>query len=299
MLRCCAKRASRTAICAVLLALPLLILLTGSLRAQTARKRALPDPYYPQLPQGEFRLNYYYDRTGRWTKFSDWIPFQQKKFVPTHLEDFYQLYGLPHHYKPADIKESIYFLEFALSRKFRHPRNALCKIETEEAYHKYRLLMYMQINYLVMRMYLRLGSLYDKRHLYFHDLDFADDLEVSFLVARTYYHTAYEYWKKAKRYAALAGEHPFEIDLPTIESHRFEINNGELNFDRIIYRHLRRVESKLGVVKPFLDEHVRQRHDKKAMQKDMENFYKENPVPADLGPPVLNPDWKEKPLIRE
>lgn len=268
-----------------------------SLAAQTARIRALPDPYYPQLPQGEFRLNYYYDRSGNWTKFSDWIPFLQKKYIPTHLEDFYNLHGLPHHYKAADIKESIYFLELALNQKFRHPRNALCQIDNKASYHKYRLLMHMQINYLIMRMYLRLGSLYDKRHLYFHDLDFADDLEVSFMIARTYYKHALGYWQKARVLSARAAEHPVELNIPQIESRRFEINNGKLNFDRIINRHLTRVESKLGVVKPMLDDLGRPRPVKKAMQKDLEDFYKNNPQPDDLGPPRLNPDWKDKPLF--
>lgn len=267
------------------------------LTAQTARTRALPDPYYPQKMQGGMRLNYYYDRTGRWVKFSDWIPFQQKKYVPVHLEDFYNHYGLPHHYKVAEIKESIYFLHMAMQHKFRHPRHALCKIESEPAYHKYRLLMFMQINYLIMRMYLRLGSLYDKRHLYFHDLDFADDLEISFLVARTYYKEAEKYWQKVRNYAGQAGEYRFELNLPRIESRRFQINNGELNFRRYIDRHLYKVEAQLEVTRAFLDEHGRPRPVKQAMQKDMQEFNRQNPIPDDLGPPVLDPEWKEKPLF--
>ncbi|MCB1175584.1 MAG: hypothetical protein KDK39_18560 [Leptospiraceae bacterium] len=276
-----------------------LLWLAGSqaLAAQSARTRALPDPYYPQLPQGELRLNYYYDRSGNWTKFSDWIPFQQKKFIPTHLEDFYELYGLPHHYKTAEVKEAIYFLELALVHKFRHPRNALCKIENEQEWHKYRLLMHMQINLQIMRMYLRLGSLYDKRQLFFHDLDFADDLEISFQIARSYYHMAIPYWHKARELAAEAGEYRFEIDLPGLESERFAINRGKLDFDRIISRHMLRVESKLGVVQPFLVNEGRPRPVKKAMQQDMEEFNRQNPEPADLGPPQLNPEWKEQALL--
>ena len=144
--------------------------------------RTLPDPYYPQKPEGELRLNYYYDRTGRWVKFSDWIPFQQKKYSPRFFEDYYELYGLSQGYRVAQLKENIYFLFLAQSAPFRHPRNSLCKIETEEQFHKYRNLMFMQAHLMIMRMYLRLGSLFDKRHLYFHDLDFADDLEISFLI---------------------------------------------------------------------------------------------------------------------
>ncbi|MEQ9367293.1 MAG: hypothetical protein RIF32_23885 [Leptospirales bacterium] len=267
------------------------------LYAQSAVARALPDPYYPQQPPGGLKLNYYYDRSGRWVKFSDWIPFQQKKWAPMHLEDFYQLYGLPHHYKTGEVKESIYFLVQALTHRFRHPRNALCKIENEQQYHKYRLLMFMQINLVIMRMFLRLGSLYDKRHLYFHDLDFADDLEISFLVARTYYTAARLYWKQAVNYAEQANEYRFELDLPTIESHRFNIVQGKLNFDRIIDRHLYRVEAKLETTTAFLDEEGRPRPVKNAMQKDLESMYDESFTPAPLGPPVLDPEWKDTPLF--
>jgi hypothetical protein len=261
--------------------------------------RHLPDPYYPQKPAGELRLNYYYDRTGRWVKFSDWIPFKQKKFVPVFFEDFYLLYGLPPGYQPADVKESIYFLYAALSSKFRHPGKALCKIENEEQYHKYRLLMFMETNLLIMRMYLRLGSLYDKRLLYFHDLDVADDLEVSFLIARTYYTEAQKYWKEAKKYAELAHAYPFELDLPTIETHRFEIVNGRLDFERIIDRHLVRIEAKLDTTAAFLEEHGRPRPVKKKMLEDVSRIYDEK-FPADpLEKPVLNPHWNEKPLFKD
>lgn len=275
----------------------ILILAPVSPRAQTARTIALPDPYYPQQPKGELRLNYYYDRTGRWVKFSDWIPFKQKKNVPVHLEDFYELYGLPHHYKPADVKENIYFLFQGLGHRFRHPRNALCHIESTAQYHKYRLLMFMKINLLIMRMYLRLGSMYDKRHLYFHDLDVADDLEISFMVARTYYREARKYWDWAVRYARQAQEYPFEINLPTIESERFQIMRGELNYGRIIGLHLERVEAKLGITGEFLRREGRPRPVKKKMQEDIEKIYDRNFRPDPLDKPVLDPEWKEKPLF--
>ena len=283
---------------AVLLGWLVLVLATGpALQAQSATRRALPDPYYPQQPQGELRLNYYYDRTGRWVKFSDWIPFKQHKYEPRFLEDFYRLYGLPHHYNVAEVKLAIYWLVQSLTHRFRHPRNALCKIETEAQYHKYRNLMFMHINLQIMRMFLRLGSLYDKRHLYFHDLDMADDLEISFMIARTYYRAAIPYWNQARKYAAVAGEYRFDLDLPTIESHRFQINNGELDYDRIIYLHLQRVNGKLGMTTAFLDQEGRPRPVKTAIQKDIEAMYDDNFTPAPLGPPVLDPEWKEQPLF--
>lgn len=280
--------------------LALLLLCTPVLATFAAPvARHLPDPYYPQQPKGELRLNYYYDRTGQWVKFSDWIPFKQKKYVPVFFEDFYSLYGLPPAYRPSDVKESIFFLYASLGSKFRHPRGSLCKIETEEQFHKYRLLMFMETNLLIMRMYLRLGSLYDKRVLYFHDLDVADDLEVSFLIARTYYTEAQKYWQEAKKYAGLAHAYPFELDLPTIETHRFEIVNGKLDFERIIDRHLVRIEAKLDTTAAFLDEHGRPRPVKEKMLEDVSRIY-DDKFPADpLEKPVLNPHWNEKPLFND
>lgn len=274
-----------------------LLLFSGSGAGALPVARTLPDPYYPQKPHGELRLNYYYDRTGRWVKFSDWIPFQQKKYHPQFFEDYYELYGLSQGYNVSQLKENIYFLYMAQSAPFRHPRNALCKIETEEQYHKYRNLMFMQAHLMIMRMYLRLGSLFDKRHLYFHDLDFADDLEVSFLVARTYYKEAEKYWYSARQYALEANKHPFEIDLPQIESTRFEIVRGDLDFKRIIDRHESRVEAKLAIVKEFLDKEGRPRPVKMRMLEDIQNMYDADFTADPMEMPRLNEEWKEKPLF--
>ncbi len=265
--------------------------------ARSPVSRFLEDSYYPQKPHGELVLNYYYDRTGRWVKFSDWIPFQQKKFQPVFLEDFYAMYSLPMGYRTAELKESIFYLYQGMQHKFRHPRNSLCDIKTEAEFHKYRLLMFMHINMLIMRMHLRLGSQFDKRHLYFHDLDMADDLEISFLIARTYYKEAHKFWLEAKKYADKAHVYPFELDLPTIESERFEIATGELDYDKIINRHLGRVDAKLKMTAAFLDKEGRPRPVKKAIQKDMESMYDETFKPGLIGKPELDPEWNEKPLF--
>jgi hypothetical protein len=272
----------------------ILLLLLNQLFAESS---TLKDPYYPQQPTGELRLNYYYDRSGKWVKFSDWIPFKQKKFQPMFLEDYYLLYGLKMGYNVSEVKENIYFLYSALNSKFRHPRNALCKIQTEQEFHKYRLLMFMEINLIIMRMYLRLGSLYDKRHLYFHDLDVADDLEVSFLIARTYYNESLKYWQLAKDYAQKASIYPFTLDLGNIESHRHEIYTNELDFERIIKRHLNRIETKLEIVAQFLNQEGRPRPVKQKMLEDIKKLYDKDFSVDPLNEPSLNPHWNEKPLF--
>ncbi|MES0491312.1 MAG: hypothetical protein ABUK01_15065 [Leptospirales bacterium] len=202
----------------------------------------------------QLRLDYYYDQSGMYTKFSDWIPKRLHQWQPTHVEDFFLMYSLKSLYGEESLRRNIYFLKIAIRSRFRHPSRALCKIETKEEYHKYRLMMHMHINLKIMRAYMRIGSLYDKRHLYFYNLDFSDDLKESFAIAEGFYKEAFPYWKKAKSLAQKASKYDFEMDLGPIESIRYEIVTGEINFDKIIRDHLRRLHKKQKTVENFLQE---------------------------------------------
>ena len=91
--------------------------------------------------------------------------------------------------------------------------------------------------------------------------------------------------------------HRFEIDLPQIETTRFEIVSGELDFQRIIHRHKLRVNAKLEVVSDFLDEEGRPRPVKLRMLNDIQNMYDEDFTSDPLEMPRLNEEWKEKPLF--
>ena len=81
---------------------------------------------------------------------------------------------------------------------------------------------------------MRIGSLFDKRFVYFHNLDFAHDLKKSFNVARGFYKEALPYWKVAKENAMKASKIPKDINLGTLESERYEIEQGKLNFEFLI-----------------------------------------------------------------
>jgi hypothetical protein len=197
--------------------------------------------------------NYDYEKNGPYMKFSDWIPYRLHKWEPRNLEDFYELAGLKQHYGENELRRNIYFYKISLQKKFRHPQRALCKIESEEEYYKYRNLLFMHLNLRIMRSYLRLGSLYDKRHLYFYNLDFAEDLEKSFQIAEGFYREAIPYWEKAREYADRANEVPYELDLGTLETERFEIVTGKLDFGWIIENHLDRVEKKQKLIAQELE----------------------------------------------
>lgn len=200
----------------------------------------------------QLRLDYYYDQSEMYTKFSDWIPKKLHQWHPVYVEDFFLLYSLKNYYNTQELKRNIFFLEAGLKRKFRHPSQALCKITNEPEYHKYRLLIFMHINLKIMRSYLRIGSKFDKRHLYFYNLDFADDLKKSFAVAEYYYKKSIPYWEKARQYAAQASVYPFELDMGTLESIRHEIMTGKINFEIYTQNHLQRLKQKQDAVNNFL-----------------------------------------------
>jgi len=206
----------------------------------------------PALLFAQLRLDYYYDQSGMYTKFSDWIPKRLHQWNPSHVEDFFLLYSLKSLYGEEELRRNIFFLKIALEKRFRHPSEALCKIETPEQYHKYRLLIHMHINLHIMRSYLRIGSLFDKRHLYFYNLDFADELKASFAIAEGFYKEAMPYWEKAKELAMEADKHKFELDLGHIESIRFDIIQGEIDYNKIISKHIKNVQAKEDAVNEFL-----------------------------------------------
>jgi hypothetical protein len=213
---------------------------------------------YSYPVESDYRLdlnyNYDYEKDGLKTKFSDWVPYKLNKWNTKFLEDYYELYGLKLHYNENELRKNIYFLKVGLQSRFRHPKNALCPIKDEEYYFKYRLLLTMHLNLQIMRSYMRLASLYDKRHLYFQNLDFAHELKNSFKVAEGFYKEALPYWEKARENAFKADKVKKEVDLGTLESERYEIVSGKLDFREIIGTHLSRLEKKQKAVEQFLRE---------------------------------------------
>lgn len=192
---------------------------------------------------------------GKYMPFSDYIP-RVRKYnytAPAHVEDYYLLYGMSLYYNENDLRENIRKLKKALTLNFRHPTQALCKISTEKEYYKYRNLMFMRINILIMRSYMKIATRYDKRKIYFYDVDYGEHLLESFDIAEKYYKEAIPYWTAAKKHANIASKVKLTTDLSNIESERYSIITGEVNYQSIISNHLGKLEQKKGKVQSMLN----------------------------------------------
>ena len=242
--------------------------------------------YYLSIKNSRtLQLNYYYDQSGKWVKFSDWIPKQLHKYSPQLLEDIYELYGLTMPNRQNDIRRNLYFLHIALSAKYRHASRALCHIQSKVHHHKYRLLMHMHIHVLISRLFLKLGALYDKKNLYDYDLDIADDLEKSLLIARSYYYRAIPYMQKAEALSQEINQYSFYLDLATLETEAFQIRIKGIDYERIITRHIKKAEAKLSVLKNFLDKEGRPRAVKEKRLEHIRSMYDDEFKPYPLDEP--------------
>jgi hypothetical protein len=200
----------------------------------------------PLLYSEDYQIQYFKSKKKKHLPFSDYIPKVRLHWntVPHYLEDYYELYGMKQYYNVNSLRKNIERLKTALNSKFRHPSNALVKVESEQEYLKYRNLMFMHINLLIMRNYMRLASRYNKRKLYFYSTDYATEIYESLGIADKFFREAIPYWKKAENYAKRSSRIKITTDLPFIESERYSIIQKELDYQKIINSHLKKISRK-------------------------------------------------------
>ena len=194
----------------------------------------------------DYQYHYFKKEKEKHTPFSDYIPRVREHYEtwPHYLEDYYELYGMKQHFNENSLRMNILRLKTALECNFRHPSRALVKVESEKEYLKYRLLMFMHINILIMRNYLQIGVRYDKRYIHFYNLDFAREISESLDIAERYYREALPYWEKARQYADRASAIKITTDLGFMESERYSIIKGEVNYGKTIDGYLSQLRSK-------------------------------------------------------
>ena len=160
-----------------------------------------------------------------------------------YREQLYELHHQQLYNYPLDIAENIHWLETALRADFANPLYALARIENEREWAKYRELFTLHLNLKLSELYLRWARGYYKFDAYFYNYPWKqqnlDSLEKSERLLKL----ALTYWDEALNYAKRAGNYPWTYleEQQFWEDELFRIQQDELNYERIINKHLDRL----------------------------------------------------------
>jgi len=160
-----------------------------------------------------------------------------------YKEQLYELYHVQLYHYPERIAENVGWIEQALKADFANPLYALAEIETSSDWERYRYLFNMHLNLKMVELYLRWASRYNKENAYFYNFPWKYENLQSLERAENLMNIALSYWSEARRWSAqaweLRGIHLEEIQKWEDQSYRIETD--ELNYARIIERHLTRL----------------------------------------------------------
>ncbi len=150
---------------------------------------------------------------------------------PEYLEDYYQLYAERLYYNEENIRVNVYYLTKGLHSPFRHASKALCLLKNEEEGKRYKNLVIMRMYLKIMQNYLLLGALYDKKNIYYFNMDFKEDLKKSLTIAKYYYNLSRDYWKKVLNYAEKANSISAKIEIESLENELYLISHRDTEVD--------------------------------------------------------------------
>lgn len=161
-----------------------------------------------------------------------------------YKEQYYKLYHTHYVQYPDDTIENIYYLEQAIKADFCNPLYALAKINNEREWERYRYLFIMHLNLKLIEQHLRLGTKYDKQVAYFYNAPWKEQNLESLKTAETCYKAALTYWAEAQKYAEKAqGIRWLNLEkVQAWEDEAFRIEEGSLNYEKIINQELERLE---------------------------------------------------------
>ena len=168
-----------------------------------------------------------------------------------YAEEFY-LYVMNLYYTNPNLERNIRFMQWALKAPFDNPVRSLALIKTENDFNRYRVLFKLHMNLLIIDSCLQLARRFDKEHVYFFNLWYAQDLQKSFAIARYYYKVALNYWEEAKKYAEICSSMPGRITIDQWEDDLFIIQEGELNYKTIISEQINKLEARAKLVENYL-----------------------------------------------
>ena len=168
-----------------------------------------------------------------------------------YAEEFY-LYVMNLHYTNAPLERNIRFMQWALKAPFDNPVRSLAVITTEDEFKRYRALFRMHINLLIIDSYLQLGRRFDKEHVYFFNLWYAESLKKSFTISEYYYIFGLNYWEETKKFAEEGSVIPGRINIDEWEDELHLIQTNELDYESIIQSRLEKLESRINSVDSYL-----------------------------------------------
>lgn len=163
----------------------------------------------------------------------------------TYREQLYKLHHRELYMDDADIVENIHWLELALKAEFANPLNALATIRTPRDWEKYRYLFTMHLELKMVELYLRWGTRYNKFNAYFYNAPFKEQNLESLDIAERRFRYALVYWNEALTHAKKAGEFKWItlVEVQQWEDELWRIQNGELDYEAIINKHLLELET--------------------------------------------------------
>jgi hypothetical protein len=168
-----------------------------------------------------------------------------------YAEEFY-LYVLNLYQTNPSLERNIRFMQWALEAPFENPVRSLAVVKTEADFARYKALFRMHVNLLIIESYLLLGRRFDKEHVYFFNLWYAESLKDSFQIAEYFYTIGFNYWDEVLRYAGEADAVPGRISIDAWEDELQDVLSGKLDYVAIISRHLEKLSARMAIVEDYL-----------------------------------------------
>ena len=167
-------------------------------------------------------------------------------YAISYKEQYYELYHIHYQQYPDDVMENIYWLERAVAADFANPQYALAHINDKDDWEKYRYLFMMHLNLKLVEQHMRLGRYWDKQVAYFYDAPWKDEYLRDLETTKSCYEAGLYYWEEAKLWAEKANQGKFQFlyltDIQNMEDECFRIDNGDLDYEKILQRELTRVQ---------------------------------------------------------
>ncbi len=160
-----------------------------------------------------------------------------------YKEQLYELYHQHLYPNVARNSENIYWLERVLRADFANPLHALAKIENEQEWECYRYLFTMHVNLKLTELYVHEASLFFKHKAYFYNWPWKEENIKSLNLAEERLRYALVYWEEAVRWSHLVSNQKwiFLEEIQNWHDENLRIENGRLNYQEIINRHLIRL----------------------------------------------------------